>query len=101
MTEMKPESIRPLARGTLRLQSDERLLKLFRRGIEPAFDELVNRYRAALVGYASAIAGHDRGEDVVQDSLVKAHRSLLADRDIEPRPWLYSVVRNTALNDVR
>ena len=101
MTPIKPESIRPLARGTLRLQSDERLLKLFRRGIEPAFDELVNRYRAALVGYAGSIAGRDRAEDVVQDSLVKAHRSLQADRDIEPRPWLYSVVRNTALNDVR
>ena len=101
MAEEKAAITRPLARGTLRLQSDERLLKLFRRGVEPAFDELVRRYRQALVGYAASIAGRDRGEDVVQDSLVKAHRSLQADRDIDPKPWLYSVVRNTALNDVR
>lgn len=101
MPEAERQQIRPLARGTLKLQSDERLLKLFRRDVEPAFDELVNRYRAALVGYAGSIAGPDRAEDVVQESLVKAHRSLKPDRDIEPRPWLYSVVRNTALNDVR
>ncbi|HMT05607.1 MAG: RNA polymerase sigma factor [Solirubrobacterales bacterium] len=101
MPETERQQVRPLARGTLKLQSDERLLKLFRRDVEPAFDELVNRYRAALVGYAGSIAGPDRAEDVVQESLVKAHRSLKPERDIEPRPWLYSVVRNTALNDVR
>lgn len=83
------------------MQSDSRLVKLFRRGVEPAFDELVNRYRGALVTYAGAIAGHDRAEDVVQDSLVKAHRSLGGDQPIEPKPWLYTVVRNTALNDIR
>lgn len=83
------------------MQSDSRLVKLFRRGVEPAFDELVRRYRGALVAYAGAIAGRDRAEDVVQDSLVKAHRSLTGDQMIEPRPWLYTVVRNTALNDIR
>jgi len=101
MTEEKADRVRPLARRSLRLQSDERLLKLFRRGVEPAFDELVRRYRNALVGYAGSIAGRDRAEDVVQESLVKAHRSLGGDREIDPRPWLYAVVRNTALNDVR
>ncbi|HNH86024.1 MAG TPA: sigma-70 family RNA polymerase sigma factor, partial [Solirubrobacterales bacterium] len=101
MAAENPGSIRPLARGTLKLQSDERLLKLFRRGVEPAFEELINRYRVTLVAYAGSIAGPDRGEDVVQDALVKAHRSLRDDRDIDPRPWLYAVVRNTALNDVR
>lgn len=93
--------IRPLAKGSLRMQSDSRLLKLFRRGVDPAFDELVRRYRGALVGYAGAIAGKDRAEDVVQESLMKAHRSLSGDESIEPKPWLYTVVRNTALNDIR
>lgn len=101
MKEATADTSRPLAQGTLRLQSDERLLKLYRRGIEPAFDELVRRYRPALVAYAGSIAGSDRAEDVVQESLVKAHRSLRTDRDIEPRPWLYTLTRNTALNDIR
>ncbi|MBK5231626.1 MAG: RNA polymerase sigma factor [Thermoleophilia bacterium] len=83
------------------MQSDSRLVKLFRRGVDPAFDELVHRYRGALVAYAGAIAGRDRAEDVVQDSLVKAHRSLSGEQAIEPKPWLYKVVRNTALNDIR
>lgn len=99
-TNAKP--IKPLARGSLRMQSDSRLLKLFRRGLEPAFDELIRRYRFALVNYAALIAGRDRAEDVVQESLVKAHRSLSAgDQSIDPKPWLYTVVKNTALNDIR
>jgi len=93
--------IRPLAKGSLRVQSDARLVKLFRRGMEPAFDELVRRYRAKLVGYAGAIAGNDRAEDVVQESLVKAHRSFAGSQQIEPKPWLYTIVRNAALNDIR
>lgn len=83
------------------MQSDGRLVKLYRKGVEPAFDELVRRYRASLVAYAGAIAGRDRAEDVVQESLVKAHRSLAADAEVEPKPWLYTVVKNTALNDIR
>ena len=83
------------------MQSDSRLVKLFRSGVDPAFDEFVRRYRGVLVAYAGAIAGRDRAEDVVQDSLLKAHKSLSDDQEIEPKPWLYKVVRNTALNDIR
>ena len=43
-----------------------------------------------------------RAEDVAQDALVKAYRSLpRADEDLNLRPWLYTIVRNTALNDLR
>lgn len=101
MNPITAQPLRPLARGSLRLQSDDRLVKLFQRGVEPAFDELVRRHRDALVRYAGAIAGANRAEDVVQESLVKAHRSLSGDRQIEPKPWLYKIVRNTALNDIR
>lgn len=101
MNPTTAQPIRPLAKGSLRLQSDGRLVKLFRRGVDPAFDELVRRHRGALVGYAGAIAGRDRAEDVVQESLLKAHRSLNGDQVIDPKPWLYKIVRNTALNDIR
>lgn len=83
------------------MQSDERLSKLFSRGVEPAFDELARRYRESLVAFASGIVGRDRAEDVVQDSLVKAHRSMGKDEIRQPRAWLYRVVRNTALNEIR
>ncbi len=83
------------------MQSDRRLVKLFRRGVDPAFDELVNRHRVPLVNFAAAIAGRDRADDVVQEALVKAHRSLSRDQPEEVAAWLYRIVRNTALNDIR
>ena len=101
METVQVKKMQPLARGSLRMQSDKRLVKLFRRGADPAFDELVRRYRIPLVNFAAVIAGRDRADDVVQDSLVKAHRSLSRDQPDEPRAWLYRIVRNTALNDIR
>ena len=43
-----------------------------------------------------------RAEDVVQASLLKAHKALLADdREIALRGWLFTIVRNGALNAIR
>ena len=92
----------PIARTVLAAQSDERLVRLLREGHQQAFDEIVRRYRGSLVGFATAIVNHDRGEDVVQTALEKAHGALLADdREINLRPWLFTIVRNGSLNLIR
>ena len=92
----------PIARTALAAQSDERLVRLLRDGHEQAFDEIVRRYRGPLVAFATAIVNHDRAEDVVQTALEKAHRALLADdREINLRPWLFTIVRNGSLNLIR
>jgi len=97
-----PISLRPIARRALAAQSDDRLVRLLREGHEPAFDEIVRRYRGPLVTFAAAIAGAGRAEDVVQTALMRAHRALRADaREIRLRPWLFAIVRNGALNAVR
>jgi RNA polymerase sigma factor (sigma-70 family) len=45
--------------------------------------------------------GHD-AEDVVQDALIRAYRGLRAtDRPMALRPWLYMIVRNRALDELR
>ena len=94
--------LRPIARRALAAQSDERLVRLLREGHEPAFEEIVRRYRSSLVAFATAIVSHSRAEDVVQTSLAKAHRAMLADsRDINLKPWLFTIVRNSALNTIR
>ncbi len=87
---------------TLRTQPDRRLVTLVRDGYEAAFDEIVRRYGKALGRYAAAIVG-GRSEDVTQDAFSKALLALRRDSDaeIELRPWLYRIVRNTALNDLR
>lgn len=85
----------------LRTQPDRRLVRLVREGYENAFEEIVRRYGKALTRYAAAIVG-GRAEDVTQDAFSKALLALRRDgREIELRPWLYRIVRNTALNDLR
>src|ERR671918_1421384 len=91
--------LRPLARVVLRAQSDARLVALVREGRESAFEEIVRRYRAGLVAFAAAYAPPDRAEDVVQESFLRAWDALRASTgEIRLRPWLYTIVRNGALN---
>ena len=92
----------PLAGLALRCQPDSRLVVLVREGRERAFEEIVRRYRGLLVSFAAAIVPDHRADDVVQDSLTKAHDALLAgDAEIKLKPWLYTIVRNRAFNDLR
>jgi RNA polymerase sigma factor (sigma-70 family) len=85
----------------LRTQPDRRLVTLVREGYESAFEEIVRRYGKALTRYAAAIVG-SHGEDVTQDAFSKALLALRRnDAEIELRPWLFRIVRNTALNDLR
>jgi len=86
---------------TLRAQPDRRLVDLVRDGYDAAFEEIVRRYRRPLDRFAAAIVG-GRSEDVTQDSFAKALLALRgSEAEIELRPWLYRIVRNTALNDLR
>ena len=86
---------------TLRAQPDRRLVRLVRDGYDGAFEEIVRRYRRQLDRFAASIVGC-RSEDVTQDALSKALLALRgSEAEIELRPWLYRIVRNTALNDLR
>ena len=94
--------LRALAGSALRAQPDRRLVRLAREGHEAAMEEIVRRYRPALVGYAARIVPSHRAEDVVQESLSRAMIALVEDeREIKLKPWLYAIVRNRALNDLR
>ncbi len=86
----------------LRTQPDRRLVTLVRDGYDAAFEEIVRRYGRQLGHYATAIVG-GRSEDVTQDAFSKALLALRRDSEaeIDLKPWLYRVVRNTALNDLR
>jgi RNA polymerase sigma factor (sigma-70 family) len=85
----------------LRTQPDRRLVTLVREGYETAFEEIVRRYGKPLTRYAAAIVG-SRSEDVTQDAFSKALLALRRDHaEIELRPWLFRIVRNTALNELR
>jgi RNA polymerase sigma factor (sigma-70 family) len=86
----------------LRCQPDSRLAALIRGGYGEAFDEIARRYGPSLTSFAGSIVPSHRAEDVVQEALVKAYKSLpKSDPGLKLRPWLYTIVRNTALNDLR
>jgi RNA polymerase sigma factor (sigma-70 family) len=86
----------------LRVQPDRRLVSLVGAGYESAFEEIVRRYGRPLGRYAAAIVPSHRAEDVTQDAFSKALLALRGtQQEIELRPWLYRIVRNTALNDLR
>ncbi len=85
----------------LRAQPDGRLVTLVRDGYDVAFEEIVRRYGGALCRYTAGIVG-GRAEDVTQDAFSKALLALRRDgAEIDLRPWLFRIARNTALNDLR
>jgi RNA polymerase sigma factor (sigma-70 family) len=87
----------------LRLQSDERLVTLVRRGHHGAFEALVSRYQARLLAFCRHMLGsREDAEDVLQEVFAAAFNAMLADeRAINVRPWLYRIARNRSLNHLR
>src|SRR3954465_12791071 len=87
-----------------RLASDEQLVDLVRSGDDRAFAAIHDRYEARLVAYARQLLGgaHHDAEEVVQDAFVRALGALRAnDREMALRAWLYTIVRNRALDVLR
>ncbi len=87
----------------LRLQSDERLIALVRRGHHAAFEALVARYQSRLLAFCRHMLGSkEDAEDVLQEVFTAAFNAILADeREIDVRPWLYRIARNRSLNHLR
>src|SRR4051812_20792720 len=87
----------------LRLQSDERLIALVRRGNQHAFEALVARYQARLLAFCRhMLSSKEDAEDVLQEVFAAAFNAILADeREINVRPWLYRIARNRSLNQLR
>jgi RNA polymerase sigma-70 factor (ECF subfamily) len=87
-----------------RAATDEQLVDLVRDGDDRAFDAIHARYEQRLVGYARQMLGgaHHDAEEVVQDAFVRALTALRADeREMALKPWLYTIVRNRALDVLR
>jgi RNA polymerase sigma factor (sigma-70 family) len=87
----------------LRFQDDEQLVALTRKGHQHAFDALVERYQARLLGFCRQMLGStEDAEDVLQEVFVAAYNAMVADeRPITVRPWLYRIARNRCLNHLR
>ncbi len=89
----------PLADAT-----DEQLVDLVRSGDDRAFAEIIDRYEGRLTAFARRLLGgaHHDAEEVVQDAFWRALRALRAsDREMALKAWLFTIVRNRALDVLR
>jgi RNA polymerase sigma factor (sigma-70 family) len=89
----------PLVRLRAGRLDDGRLAALAATGDERAFEVIYDRHHRALLGYCRHMLGsQDEGEDALQQTFLRAHRSLLAQgAPDELRPWLYAIARNRCL----
>ena len=74
------------------------------RAPDAMFEELVRLHRAELTRFAVRLLGEhaEQAEDVVQESLLNAHRALRGGTVPErPRAWLFTIVHNAAVNAAR
>ncbi len=87
----------------LRLQGDDRLIALTRKGNQAAYEALVARYQSRLLAFCRhMLASREDAEDVLQEVFAAAFNAMLADdRPINARPWLYRIARNRCLNHLR
>jgi RNA polymerase sigma factor (sigma-70 family) len=87
----------------LRLQSDDRLVVLTRRGNPAAYEALVARYQSRLLAFCRHMLGsREDAEDVLQEVFAAAFNAMIADeRPLNVRPWLYRIARNRSLNHLR
>jgi RNA polymerase sigma factor (sigma-70 family) len=103
MITMAQVSIRgEAARIGAPVRDDETLVAAAIGGDDLAFEELVSRHRQTALRVAAGIVGPNQAEDVVQDSLLLAHRALasLKDRTKFSR-WLMAITRWRALRASR
>jgi len=85
-------------------ESDDALcVERVRAGEVNAFAELVERYQARLLQYALGMVGDgDTAADLVQESFIKAYRTLEQCRDSELfGSWIFRVVRNRCLDHLK
>ncbi|HOP43555.1 MAG: RNA polymerase sigma factor [Flavobacteriales bacterium] len=84
--------------------SDERLMELVRKGDEPAFAALYDRYQGRLMSYFHRMLWKDRerAQDFVQELFTKlAQRPESYDPSRPFSTWLFSVANNLCKNEYR
>src|SRR3954470_312996 len=96
--------IGPMSSALLSQLTDERLVALVRAGRDAAFGAIHEPYHDRPNPSARRLlsgTGHD-AEDVVQDAFIRALAGLRAtDAEMNLRPWLYMIVRNRAMDELR
>src|SRR5215218_6153687 len=97
---MSAHAIRaPLVRLRVGRLDDARLAELAAAGDERAFEVIYDRHHRPLLAFCRHMLGsQDEGEDALQQTFLRAHRSLLSQgAPDDMRPWLFAIARNRCL----
>ena len=94
---------RPSSHLELEHETDAALVNLAVAGDSAAFDVLLQRYRANLLGFAvSTLGSPAEADDVVQEAFIAAWNKLSTLNDPSMvKPWLMRVVRNKCMDRLR
>jgi RNA polymerase sigma-70 factor (ECF subfamily) len=89
-----------LPRVTADAVIDQRLVRRFTGGDETAFVEIMERYRAKILGVTlGLLRNHADAEEITQDTFIRAHRGLAKFRgDSALSTWLYRIAVNLSRN---
>lgn len=104
MTQNSPGEVnRPAARPVLPKVPDARTAEDERVADDAFVEALYAEHGGALLRYALHLTGGDaqRAEDLVQETIVRAWRNPGALAGRQPRPWLFTVARNLAIDAYR
>jgi RNA polymerase sigma factor (sigma-70 family) len=84
-------------------RSDTAIIELVLEGKKDSFRYLVDRHKDKAFNLAFRICGNrEEAEEIAQDSFLKAYRSLNSfKRQSSFATWLYRIVYNTAISNVR
>jgi RNA polymerase sigma-70 factor (ECF subfamily) len=82
---------------------DAELVRRFNAGDEPAFVEIMTRYREKIFSVALALLRNRAdAEEIAQDTFIRAHRGLARFRgDSSLATWLHRIAVNLARNRLR
>src|SRR6266566_7572390 len=81
--------------------ASDALLDRARNGDARAFEQLALDIERPLYRHAARMLGHDDAEDVVQDALLSAWKSLASFEGTSFRAWVFRIVTNRALDRLR
>ena len=89
-----------VCRKTTDTEIDHALVQRFVGGDEPAFLEIMERYRAKILAVTHGLLrNHADAEEITQDTFLRAHRGLADFRgDSSLSTWLYRIAINLARN---
>jgi RNA polymerase sigma factor (sigma-70 family) len=93
----------PRSRRLLAALPDDRLVDQLRRGNDVAFEVIYDRHHRRILSFCRHMLGsREEAEDAVQQTFISAHDDLVGgDREINLKPWLFTIARNRCLSMLR